>query len=227
VRILLVEDNADLAFGLQRTLEAHGYVVTLATDGSQALARLRDDAPALVILDLMIPAPDGFSVLTQMRQTGHVMPVLILSARSEEADKVRGLRTGADDFVTKPFGIQELVERVHALLRRASPQPPSFATVHFRMGAVEVDVAARRVHRDGETIPLTPLEFDLLLTLARQPGVALSRATLLRDVWGHAPDIQTRTVDLHVAELRRKLEPVPHEPRHIMTVFKTGYRFDP
>jgi DNA-binding response OmpR family regulator len=152
---------------------------------------------------------------------------LILSARSEEADKVRGLRTGADDFVTKPFGVQELVERVRALLRRAGTSPAGELPDRVHVGVVEIDVAARRAHRGGEPVLFTPLEFELLLTLARHPGVALSRAALLRDVWGHAPDVQTRTVDLHVAELRRKIEPVPHEPRHIITVFKTGYRFDP
>ena len=225
--ILLVEDNADLAFGLQRTLEAHGYAVSVARNGTDAITLARDIAPALMILDLMIPEPDGFHVLRELRASGATMPVLILSARSEEADKVRGLRIGADDFVTKPFGVQELVERVRALLRRAGASPTGELPDRLQVGVVEIEVAARRAHRDGEPVLFTPLEFELLLTLARHPGVALSRAALLRDVWGHAPDVQTRTVDLHVAELRRKIEPVPHEPRHIITVFKTGYRFDP
>jgi two-component system response regulator MtrA len=226
-RILLVEDNPDLAFGLQRTLEAHGYLVEIAADGSVAMEYIHKTPPTLIILDLMIPAPDGFSVLAQLRRLGHTTPVLILSARGEETDKVRGLRGGADDFVTKPFGVRELVERVNALLRRATPNASQLLPDRLHVGEVVVDVAARRAHLRGETLALTPLEFNLLLALIRRPGVALSRGDLLRDVWGHAPDIQTRTVDLHVAELRRKIEKVPHEPRHIVTVFKTGYRYDP
>ncbi|MBL0939996.1 MAG: response regulator transcription factor [Gemmatimonadaceae bacterium] len=226
-RILVVEDNADLAFGLQRTLEAHGYSVDIAASGIAALAHVRRTSPDLLVLDLMIPDPDGFGVLAQLRKEGFHMPVLILSARSEESDKVRGLRTGADDFVTKPFGVQELAERVHALLRRSAARTAGASSETFRIGSIAIDVMARRVQRGEETIMLSPREFDLLLALVRQPGVALSRATLLRDVWGHAPDIQTRTVDLHIAELRRKIEQVPHDPRHIITVFKTGYRFDP
>jgi len=227
VRILLVEDNIDLAFGLQRTLEVHGYLVDVAYGGAEALEQVRAAPPALIILDLMIPAPDGFTVLAQLRQFGFSRPILILSARGEEADKVRGLRAGADDFVTKPFGIRELVERVHALLRRAASSGGVMQNERLQAGTVTIEVSARRALRDGEPLALTPLEFELLLALAKHPGVVFSRAALLRDVWGHAPDIQTRTVDLHIAELRRKIEPVPHEPRHIVTVFKTGYRFDP
>ncbi|MCU0633827.1 MAG: response regulator transcription factor [Gemmatimonadaceae bacterium] len=233
-RILVVEDNADLAFGLRRTLEAHGYLVDLVGDGTRALEHARTRAPQLIILDLMIPGLDGFAVLAELRRTGSRTPVLILSARGEEADKVRGLQTGADDYVTKPFGVRELVERVGALLRRVAAPPRDAATARsagtserLHVGDVVLDVAARRAMRADAVVPLTPLEFDLLLTLARHPGVALSRATLLRDVWGHAPDIQTRTVDLHIAELRRKIERTPAQPRHIRTVFKTGYRFDP
>lgn len=236
-QLLIVEDNADLAFGLERALAAQGHQVTVAANGRAALYCVQATVPDLVILDLMMPLLDGFSVLERMRADGLVMPVLILSARSEEADKVRGFRAGADDFVTKPFGVQELIERVAALLRRAwgsrgAADRAALATAAgasevLQVAGVTIDVAARRAHRNGEPVVLTPLELDLLLTFARHPGVALSRATLLRDVWGHAPDIQTRTVDLHVAELRRKIEPVPSAPRYIVTVFKTGYRFDP
>lgn len=231
-RVLIVEDNDDLAFGLRRSLEADGHRVDVASNGAEALVQIRRATPALIILDLMMPGIDGFSVLEQLRAAGHQMPVLILSARSEEADKVRGFRAGADDFVTKPFGVRELIERVAALLRRAGypsqhDTEGSSAAAIFDVGDVRIDVAARRVTRGTETLAFTPLELDLLLTLARNPGVALTRGRLLRDVWGHAPDIQTRTVDLHIAELRRKIEPVPSEPRHIATVFKTGYRFDP
>lgn len=229
VHILIVEDNADLAFGLRRTLEAQGHHVDVATSGSDALRMAEHHPPALIILDLMIPAPDGYAVLAQLRDRGATMPVLILSARSEEADKVRGFRAGADDYVTKPFGVLELVERVQALLRRAtaSTPTPGAAAEGLRVGTVVLDEVGRRAWRDGVPVSFAPLEFALLMALLRQPGVALSRADLLRDVWGHAPDVQTRTVDLHIAELRRKIEPVPAHPRHIITVFKTGYRFDP
>lgn len=228
-QVLVVEDNADLAFGLQRTLEAQGHHVEVATTGSDALQLVERHPPALIILDLMIPAPDGFTVLSRLRDRGATMPVLILSARSEEADKVRGFRAGADDYVTKPFSLLELVERVNALLRRAaaSAPAPAFDVEGRRVGAIILDEAGRRGWRDGVPVPFAPLEFALLLAFLRQPGVALSRAALLRDVWGHAPDIQTRTVDLHIAELRRKIEPEPARPRHLVTVFKTGYRFDP
>lgn len=178
----------------------------------------------------MLPGRDGFEVLEILRAQGARVPALILSARGEEADKLRGFRSGADDYVTKPFGLLELLERVDALLRRSAPtsrttQEPVLGTHQF--GDVSVDVGARTVSVRGEAVAVSPKEFDLLLAFLRQPGVALSRATLLRDVWGHAPDVRTRTVDIHVAELRKKLERDPAEPRHIVTVWKTGYRFVP
>jgi len=164
------------------------------------------------------------------------MPVLILTARGEEADKVYGFRLGADDYVTKPFGLSELVARVGALLRRAraaevpnASPVPNAAEAEETVGFddVVIDPRARVVTRGGERVALTPKEFDLLLTFVRRPGVVLSRVALLRDVWGHAADVLTRTVDIHVAELRRKLERVPARPRHLVTVWKAGYRFDP
>lgn len=224
--VLIVEDNDDLAFGLQRTLEGQGFTVHVATNGRDALEAVERVPPALVILDLMIPPPDGYAVLGELRARGYTMPVLILSARGEETDKVRGFRTGADDYVTKPFGVLELVERVNVLLRRRAAQPTDEPET-LQIGDVTIDPVGRRAWRNNVIVPLSPLEFTLLLTLVRQPGIVLSRATLLRDVWGHAPDIQTRTVDLHISELRRKIEPEPSTPRYIVTVFKAGYRFDP
>lgn len=225
--ILIVEDNAHLAFGLQRTLEAQGHRVRIATTGREAIEAVQQERPALMILDLMIPEPDGYAVLEDVRARGFAAPVLILSARSEEGDKVRGFRAGADDFVTKPFGVLELIERVHALLRRRGDGTIHAEPALVTVGAVTVDVTGRRAWRDGVAVSFAPLEFALLVAFMRHPGEVLSRATLLRDVWGHAPDIQTRTVDLHIAELRRKIEWVPAEPRHIVTVYKAGYRYDP
>ena len=225
-RILIVEDNEDLAFGLRRTLEAQGYQVQVAGDGELAVQFSRSLKPDLVILDLMLPGIDGFAVLSTMRREGMDSPVLILSAKGEETDKVHGLSIGADDFVTKPFGLSELLARVTALLRRtqgdrgAVDQPITFSEV-------EVNALARTVTKRGETVALTPKELDLLLAFVRRPGAVRARTELLRDVWGHVADMQTRTVDMHVAELRRKLEDDPANPRHFATVWKAGYRFDP
>lgn len=225
-RILVVEDNADLAFGLRTNLEFEGYHVTLAGDGPSGLARARNTSPDLMILDLMLPGMDGYQVLRTLRQEGFPKPVLLLTARGEEADKVRGFRLGADDYVTKPFGLLELLARVEALLRRAggaSAVPDEPGAIRF--DDVEVDPVAREVRRGGESVALTPKEFDLLLALIRHEGAVVSRLDLQREVWGHRADVITRTVDTHVAELRRKLEPNPSAPTHILTVRKAGYRF--
>jgi DNA-binding response OmpR family regulator len=181
--------------------------------------------PALVILDLMLPGGmDGYQVLKSVRQARHEMPVLILTARGEEADKVVGFRLGADDYVTKPFGLSELLARVNALLRRARAVTTS--TERLAFGTVEVNLDAHTVTKNGVRVPLTPKEFELLITLLRRPGVVVSRPALLREVWGHQADVLTRTVDIHIAELRRKLEDDPGSPRHLVTVWKTGYRLD-
>jgi len=177
------------------------------------------------VLDLMLPELDGYRVLRGLREEGVSVPVLILTARGEEADKVLGFRLGADDYVTKPFGVLELMARVSALLRRsasAAAAPARPAVEHF--GDVEIDTAARLVRRGGAEIALTPMEFDLLLALLRRRGAVASRLDLLREVWGHTSAVLTRTVDTHIAELRRKLEGDPSAPRHILTVRKAGYR---
>jgi len=220
-RVLVVEDNADLAVGLRNNLEIEGYEVDVATDGRAGLAAARARAPELVILDLMLPELDGFRVLRALREHPGGPPILILTARGEEADKVRGLKLGADDYVTKPFGLLELLARVEALLRRARGAP---ARRRERFGDVEVDVAARAVRREGQAVDLAPKELDLLVTLLDADGAALSRLDLLKRVWGYPSAVVTRTVDTHVAELRRKLEHDPARPQHILTVRKMGYR---
>jgi len=231
MRILLVEDNDDLAFGLRRTLEAEGYDVDVAGDGRAGVHAALASRPDLVILDVMLPGVDGFGALRAMRDGGLEAPVLMLTARGEEADKVHGFRLGADDYVTKPFGLSELLARVGALLRRARGPVPNTAAADdaepLGFGDVTIDPQARIVTRGRERVALTPKEFDLLLAFVRRPGIVLSRVSLLRDVWGHSADVLTRTVDIHVAELRRKLEAVPAHPRHLVTVWKAGYRFDP
>lgn len=226
--ILVVEDNADLAYGLRNNLEIEGHTVHVAEDGLQGLEAARSLEPDLLILDLMLPEMNGFRLLRALRAEGRRTPVLILTARGEETDKVLGLKIGADDYVTKPFGVLELMARVEAVLRRCEPEetgPVESSTPVLRFGAVEVDPAARIVRRDGTEVPLTPKEFALLLALAGREGAAVSRIALMREVWGHRAAIASRTVDTHIAELRRKLEVEPSRPRHILTVHKVGYRF--
>ena len=224
-KILVVEDNADLAYGLKNNFEIEGYEVEVVEDGATGLLRARSGEPDLIVLDLMLPELDGYRVLRGLREEGVNVPVLILTARGEEADKVLGFRLGADDYVTKPFGVLELMARVAALLRRsasAAAVPPRAAVEHF--GDIEIDTAARLVRRGGLEVALTPMEFDLLLALLRRRGAVASRLDLLREVWGHTSAVLTRTVDTHIAELRRKLEGDPSAPRHILTVRKAGYR---
>ena len=225
-RILLIEDNHDLAFGLRNNLEIEGYEVDTAEDGMDGLKTFAKMNPDLVILDLMLPEMDGFRVLRSLRQDGHATPVLLLTAKGEEADKVRGLRMGADDYVTKPFGLLELLARVEALLRRTHVGDTGRGDVQkvHRFGVIEVDPASRTVRRASRTVELAPKEFDLLLALLRARGAVVSRLQVMREVWGYSAAIVSRTVDTHIAELRRKLEENPSSPRHIITVRKTGYR---
>jgi len=228
-RILLVEDNADLAFGLKNNLEIEGYAVEIGRDGREGLEKVRSWHPDLVVLDLMLPQVDGFRVLKTLRDDDVQVPILILTARGEEADKVRGLRLGADDYVTKPFGVLELLARVEVLLRRhgkdeATPEGKNDG-VH-RFGDVEVDAARRMVLRGGEPVDLSPKEFDLLLALLRRGGAVVSRVDLLQEVWGYSASVVSRTVDTHIGELRRKLEADPSSPRHILTARKAGYRLE-
>jgi DNA-binding response OmpR family regulator len=217
-RVLIVEDNADLAYGLRNNLEIEGYAVEVAEDGARGLERIRAAVPELVILDLMLPELDGFRVLRALRAEGFTMPVLILTARGEESDKVRGLKLGADDYVTKPFGLLELLARVEALLRRNARRPAD------AFGDVEIDRATRTVTRTGCAVELAPKEYDLLIALFDRDGAVVSRLDLMRRVWGYSDAVVTRTIDTHVAELRRKLEDDPAKPRHILTVRKVGYR---
>jgi DNA-binding response OmpR family regulator len=223
-RILIVEDNDDLAFGLRTTLEFEGYDVEVAGDGAAGLAAATSVQPDLVLLDLMLPGVDGYSVLRQLRHGGDAVPVLLLTARAEEADVVLGFDLGADDYVTKPFSTVELLARVRALLRRAAPGGGG-RLPRQRFGDVDLDPASRSVRRGGRNVELTPKEFDLLLALVVRRGATATRTELLKEVWEYEnADVLTRTVDIHVAELRRKLEDDPANPCHILTVRKVGYR---
>ena len=228
-RILIVEDNPDLAYGLRTGLEIEGYDVQVAEDGETGLDRARGWSPDLVMLDLMLPGMDGYRVLRTLREGGSDVPVLILTARGEEADKVLGFRLGADDYVTKPCGVLELLARVGALLRRSrlADHRASNPDELERFGSVEINPASRTVTKEGTPVALSPKEFDLLLALVRRRGAVASRVELLREVWGHRVEVMTRTVDIHIAELRRKIEADPSQPRHILTVWKAGYRLEP
>lgn len=223
--ILLIEDNVGFAEGLRQNLEFEGYCVTIAPDAAEAALQLGASSPDLVILDVMLPDANGYDVLRRIRERDTRTPVLMLTALSDEAHKVRGLRLGADDYVTKPFGLLELLARVETLLRRAAAG--EFAMVRLppvRFGDVQVDRDHRKVTRDGAVVHLTPKEYALLAALIVRNSVVVAREELLREVWGYDPDVVSRTLDTHFAELRRKLERDPHHPRHLLTVPKHGYR---
>ena len=223
-RILVVEDNADLASAIEYNLRLEGYEVRTAEDGRAGLALALEWSPDLVILDLMLPGIDGYEVLRALRAERRDVRVMILSARAEEADKVRGFRLDADQYVTKPFGVLELIERVASLLRRSAVLRGDAARPLVSFGAVVADPASQTVTRAGRAVQLSPKAFDLLLALARRDGIVATREELLREVWGYGAFVLSRTVDSHIAELRRKLEDDPAEPVHILTVWKRGYR---
>ena len=226
-RILVAEDDPDLALGLRNNLEIEGYDVRVARDGAEALALVLEWQPALLVLDLVMPKIDGMRVLRELRERDSRVAVLILTARGEEADKVRGLKLGADDYVTKPFGLLELLARVESLLRRARGEPTrETASQLLHFGNIEVDPVARRVRKAGVEVALRPKEYDLLLELLRHRGQVRSRLELMQTVWGYSSAVITRTVDTHMFELRRKLEADAARPRHIMTIRGIGYRLD-
>ncbi|HYM59903.1 MAG TPA: response regulator transcription factor [Thermoanaerobaculia bacterium] len=220
-QIVIVEDNAELAFGLRNNLEIEGYGVHVASDGEAGLEAVMQLGPDLVILDLMLPRLDGFRVLKAIREAGLHMPILVLTARGEESDKVRGLKLGADDYVTKPFGLLELLARIEALMRRAGPAPERHVDT---FGDVVIDHDCRTVTKAGEPVALSPKEFDLLAALLARQNAVVPRPQLMRAVWGYADSAITRTIDTHIAELRRKLEDNPRSPEHILTAPTIGYR---
>ncbi len=226
-RVLVVEDSLDLAAGLRYNLELEGFAVRVAEDGRSALRDVREWGPDLILLDLMLPDVDGFQVLQTIRGEGVRTPVLVLTARAEEADKVRGFRLDADQYVTKPFALLELLERVRSLLRRHAPAAEPAASDLLRFGEVVVDTASRTVTVRDEPVTLTPKAFELMLALVKRRGAVATRVELLREVWQHQALVMTRTVDSHVVELRKKLERDPAHPRHFVTVWKVGYRFQP
>ncbi|MCK6462170.1 MAG: response regulator transcription factor [Planctomycetes bacterium] len=219
-RILVVEDDANLAQGLRYNLERAGYEVVHAAKGPEGLRLAREATPDLLILDLMLPGLHGFELLARLREGGSRVPVIILTVQDAEVDKIRGFDAGADDYLTKPFGIGELLARIRARLRKeGDPAEVAVAGGVLRLEALVFE-------RGGERVPLTPTEADILRALCRRRGDPVRREELLRSVWGVA-DLVTRTLDTHVTRLRRKIEPDPAQPRHILTVHGVGYRLVP
>ncbi len=222
-RVLVVEDNHTLALGVANNLRFEGYDVAVAEDGEAAIQLVSTFGPHVLVLDLMLPKVDGYEVLRRLRDAGNEVPVLILTALGDEVDRVRGFRAGADQYLTKPFSVVELMARVAALLRRRqATHAPSDGLLRF--GDVTIDPERATVTRERKNVSLTPRAYQLLLSLVRHNGAVVTRQSLLREVWGYDQSVVTRTVDAHIAELRRKLEADPASPKHIVTVWKRGYR---
>jgi DNA-binding response OmpR family regulator len=225
--IQIIEDNKTFATGIKNVLEIEGFRVRVDHEGVAGLAFARSATADLVILDLMLPDIDGYRVLKALRDAGRSMPVLILSARNEEADKILGFRIGADDYVTKPFSLMELLARVRALLRRSRQgfDPEWAKDGVVRLSAdVELNLKQRTVTRGGTPVALAPKQFDLLAALAARQGATISRVDILKEVWGYRHEVVTRTVETHILELRKKLEVDAADPKLIVTVRRTGYR---
>lgn len=223
-RVLVVEDDASIAIGLRINLETEGYDVHVADDGERGLELARSLEPDLIILDVMLPRRNGLEVLNELRGEGCATPIIILSAKSAEVDKVAGLELGAEDYVAKPFSLAELLARVRGALRRARTSNERRPRITF--GDVEVDVSGRSVRRGGAPVEVTATEFDVLLCLVAERGKALSREEIFRRVWGPNHHGTPRTVDNFIQQLRSKLEADPQDPAHIQTVRGVGYRFD-
>ncbi|HEX9410104.1 MAG TPA: response regulator transcription factor [Actinomycetota bacterium] len=222
--ILVVEDEEAIAEAVRARLASEGYRVNVVHDGPQALRAAAQERPDLVVLDLMLPGMDGLEVCREIQRTDWV-PVLMLTARTEETDKVAGFAVGADDYLTKPFSLRELAARVKAILRRMERIRQTSPTEPVNRFDLMVDPARRRVVKGPDEVPLTPLEFEILLTLARSPGVVFSRDQLMDRVWGYRDYAGGRVVDSHVARIRRKLGDEAGEPRYIRTVHGVGYAF--
>jgi two-component system alkaline phosphatase synthesis response regulator PhoP len=224
--VLLVEDEEALRMTVGDRLRNDGYVVDYAANGDEAFEKATHLPFDLIILDIMLPRRDGFTVCRDIRQAGLITPILMLTARAQTTDKVSGLKIGADDYVTKPFDMQELMARVEALLRRA-PSRPTAPAGAFQFGSVHVDLRGTEVTRNGKPVNLSAREFQLLRYFLDHAGTTLSRDELLKEVWGYSADTFTRTVDVHVASLRQKLESDPKQPKFIVTVQGLGYKFKP
>jgi DNA-binding response OmpR family regulator len=222
-KVLIVEDERGIAMALEDDLTLEGYRVEVIGDGLEAVKRARETAFDVILLDVMLPGKDGFEVCRELRRSGIKTPIVMLTARAQEAEKVLGLEAGADDYVTKPFGVRELRARIAALLRRSGGgQTPRVV----RVGDVDVDFDRGEIRRGDQTTPLTPLEFKLLQVFIRASGRILTRDQLISEAWGPNTFVSDRVVDNHIGSLRRKLEPDTTEPRYLKNIRGLGYRFD-
>lgn len=228
-RILIVEDDRAVARGLEYGLQAEGFVALWANSGQRALDMARSEAPHLILLDIRLPDISGFDVCRQLRSEGRRQPILMLTARDEEVDKVLGLELGADDYLVKPFSLRELTSRIRALLRRAYGELAApMNSERLAFGPLTIDMERLLVWRDGQPVDLTPIEFRLLRYLASNPGRPFSREQLIEAVWGYDSEIDNdRTIDVHMRHLRQKLELDPANPRWLVTVRGVGYKFEP
>lgn len=222
-KILIVEDEPDMILGLRDNFEMEGYQVIIAGDGAEGLEKAQSQKPDLVLLDLMMPKMSGLDVCRNLRRSGFTSPILMLTARGQEVDKVLGLEVGADDYITKPFSLSELLARVRAHLRRATNQVATIEKYSF--ADVELDFQRYKASKKGEPIELSPKEFELLKFLVNHRGETVTREQLLDGVWGYDAMTFTRTVDNHIAKVRQKIEDDPETPRFVLTVHRVGYRF--
>jgi DNA-binding response OmpR family regulator len=224
-RILVIEDEPQMLLGLRDNLELEGYEVQTAADGDEGLNKAGTFNPDLVIVDVMLPKKNGFDVCRELRSRSSTLPIVMLTARSAETDKVLGLELGADDYVTKPFSITELLARVRAVLRRAGTQKPTGSADVVRIGDIEIDFKLHQARRARQRIEFTAREFDLLRYFVQHTGQVVTREQILNEVWGYEEFPTTRTIDNFVAKLRQKIERAPHEPEHILTIHGSGYKF--
>ncbi len=224
-RMLIVEDDADILMGLQDYFEMQDYEVETAQDGEEAQEQMELGRFDIVLLDVMLPRKSGFEVLEESQEEGFDAPILMLTARGENENILRGFGLGADDYVVKPFNVEELSSRIRAILSRT--QPPSQAPMDvYRIGEVEINFSTHEATRNGDALSFTALEFNILRYLIENKGRTVTRKQLLRDVWGIEQEIITRTIDRHMASVRKKIEPDPSSPRYIETVYGIGYRFE-
>lgn len=222
-KVLIIEDEPNMILGLKDSCEYEGYEVAVARDGREGLEKAATEKPDIILLDVMLPVMSGLDVCRTLRARGIEAPILMLTARSEETDKVVGLEVGADDYITKPFSIKELLARIRAHLRRARKQVGEMES--FSFGDVELNFKKYAARKGGQALDLSPREFEILRYLIRHSGEIVTRDQLLDEVWGYESNPITRTVDNHIAKLRQKIEPNPSEPQHIITVHRLGYRF--
>jgi len=223
-KVLIVEDDESMGTALKDGFSYEGYEVAFATDGATGLQMAKEQAPDLILLDVMLPKMSGFDVCKEIRACGSAVPIIMLTARGQEIDKVLGLKLGADDYVTKPFGFMELMARVEALLRRASGQ--SGRTESFTFGDVSADFKKGEVRRKGKLLDMSARELKLLQYMIEHRGQVIPRDRLLDEVWGYDEAPMTRTVDMHVAKLRKKIEAKPHDPQFLLTIHGLGYKFN-